>query len=283
VDRDTPDALAALAGERFDAVVDVAAISYPWVAEALRVLAPNAGHWTFVSTISVYADNATIGQRAGDAPVLPPLREGGTRADVSHYGEIKVASEDAVRDTVGDRAFVVRPGLITGPNDRSDRFGYWPGRFARGGRVVVPDTPDQPIQHIDVRDLAEWIVTGAEQRVTGTFDAIGPISPLGQVLREIAEVAGGAPELVPVAPDTLVAAGVAYYAGPKSLPLWLPKDHWGMKSHDPAPARQAGLRARSLAETVEGALATERELGLDRDRRAGLSRAEEEEILAGRN
>src|SRR5204863_1392417 len=135
--------------ERFDAVVDVAKISYPWVERALDVLGDNAGHWTFVSSISAYADEETRGQRT-DGPMLPPKREhvdaGVETIDPKLYGSIKVASENTVRERLGDRAFVVRPGLITGPGDGTDRFGYWPARMARGGRVLVPDAPDQPSQ-----------------------------------------------------------------------------------------------------------------------------------------
>ncbi len=282
VDRDVPDGLAPLAGAEFDAVVDVAAISYPWVADALAVLGAGAKHWTFVSTISVYADDATVGQSPG-APLVEPLREGAGRDDASNYGAIKVASEDAVREAIGERAFVVRPGLITGPDDGSDRFGYWPGRFSRGGRAIVPDSPDQPVQHIDVRDLATWIVDAAEQGLTGTYDAIGPARPMGETLREIAELVGGDTELVPVAPEALEAAGVGFWAGPKSLPLWVPPLWWGLPSHDPAASLAAGMRIRPLAETVAAALATERALGIDRERQAGLSLAEEAEVLAGLN
>lgn len=280
VDRDGPDGLAPLAGQGFDAVVDVAAISHPWVAEALDVLGGKAGHWTFVSTINVYSDDATQGQAPG-APLVAPLREGTSRdRDLSKYGAIKVASEDAVRDAMGDRAFVVRPGLITGPGDGSDRFGYWPARFHRGGRAVVPAPSEQPIQHIDVRDLAAWIVTAGEQRIAGTFDGIGPARPLDDVLREIAAVAGGGAELVPITPEALEAAGVNPWGGPKSLPLWLPQSHWGVSSHDPAASIDAGLRLRPLADTVTAALATEQELGLDRKRKSGLSADEEAEVLA---
>jgi nucleoside-diphosphate-sugar epimerase len=235
-----------------------------------------------VSTVNVYADNETRGQRP-DAPLLGPLPEGrgdDDEIDPNRYGAIKVASENAVRETMGEKAFVVRPGLITGPGDRSDRFGYWPGRFARGGRVVVPDSPDQPIQIIDVRDLAEWIVAAGERGTTGTYDGIGPVSTLGPTLREIADLAGGDAELVPVAPEKLTEAGINHYGGPRSLPLWLPPSHWGMKSHDPQPSLDAGMRVRPLADTVAGALATERELGLDRPRRSGLSLEEEAAILA---
>jgi nucleoside-diphosphate-sugar epimerase len=283
VDRDATDGLASLAGTAFDAVVDVATISYPWVADALAVLGPKAGHWTFVSTINVYADDATIGQRPG-APLVEPLREGGDanhRVDPSAYGAIKVASEDAVRAAMGERAFVVRPGLITGPGDRSDRFGYWANRLSRGGRAVVPAESDQPIQHIDVRDLAEWIVTAGEQGAGGTYDGIGPARPLGGFLREVAELAGGGAELVPVAADALTEAGVGPWGGPKSLPLWVPKEVWGLPSHEAEPSLAAGLRIRPLAETVAAALATETELGLDRERKAGLSAEQEAEVLAG--
>ncbi|HEX5401168.1 MAG TPA: NAD-dependent epimerase/dehydratase family protein [Pseudonocardiaceae bacterium] len=282
VDRDAADGLAPLAdsaGSGFDAVVDVATISYPWVADALALLADKVGHWTFVSTVNVYSDDVTPGQRPG-APLLEPLREGGGEISPEHYGAIKVASEDAVREAMGDRAFVVRPGLITGPADGSDRFGYWPNRFSRGGRAIVPDSPDQPVQHIDVRDLAEWIVTAAERGTVGTYDGVGQVRPLTEVLTEIAEVTGGGAELVPVSPEALEKAGVNAWGGPKSLPLWLPPTHWGVSSHDPTPSIEAGLTLRPLAETVVAALATERALGQDRERRSGMTMAEEAEVLA---
>ncbi|MER7015021.1 hypothetical protein ABT324_26630 [Saccharopolyspora sp. NPDC000359] len=191
-----------------------------------------------------------------------------------------MACEDAVRAAVGDRAFVVRPGLITGPGDRSDRFGYWPLRLSRGGRVLVPDTPGSPVQHIDVRDLASWIVTAAERGLAGTFDGIGPVTTLGALLADIAAlVAPPGTSLAAVAPEALEAAGVQRWAGPKSLPLWIPDDHDGFASHDPAPSLAAGLRIRPLAETVSAALATERALGADRARGAGLTADEEAELL----
>lgn len=281
VDRDV--GLDALAGASFDAVVDVAAMSYPWVLDALRVLGPNAGHWTFVSTVNVYTDTATRGQTPG-SPVHEPLTE--LPADYPPeqepelYGATKVAAEDAVREVVSDRAFVVRPGLVVGPGDLSDRFGYWPGRFARGGRVVVPDVPDQPIQYVDVRDLAAWIVDAGERRLIGTFDAIGPVTGLGAVLDEIAsQTASEGTETVRLAASTLTDAGVNPWGGPKSLPLWLPETHHGIAAHDPAPALEAGLRVRPLAETAVAALEHERTLGLDRFRGAGLSPEEEAELL----
>ncbi len=270
-DRDVPGALDPLHGERFDAVVDVARASLPWVRNALSAVGATATHWTFVSTISVYADSATPGQGV-DAPLLEPAQAG----DSAGYGAIKVASENAVREAVGDRALIVRAGLICGPGDLHDRFGYWPNRFARGGRAVVPDDPEQPVQIIDVRDLAGWIVRSGERGLTGTFDGCGPRSTLGAVLDEIA-AAVGAPdlELVPVPPDVLTDAGIAPWAGPRSLPLWLDASDHGMAAHDTTPAAAAGLRTRPVADTARAALDHERTLGLDRPRQAGLTPTDE--------
>jgi 2'-hydroxyisoflavone reductase len=286
VDRDAEDGLAPLAGEAFDAVVDVAPISFPWVERALRDLAGRARHWTFVSTVNVYADNEKMGQ-GPDAPLLEPLRRHATREEmksqegVGLYGGVKVASENAVRDTMGEHAFVVRPGLITGPGDPYDRFGYWPARFARGGRVLVPDAPDQPIQYLDVRDLAQWIVTAAEQDQGGTYDGIGPVTLLPELLAGIAETVGNPVELVPATAEQLKAAEVNSWAGPRSLPLWLPPSYYGMSSHDAGPSLAAGMAVRPLSDAVSGALEHERALGLDRERKAGLTPQEEADILAG--
>jgi 2'-hydroxyisoflavone reductase len=284
VDRNEPGGVKTLAGKKFDAVVDVATGSLGWVRDALTVLAGRARHWTFVSSINAYSDTATMHQTA-DADLLKPATttDHVEMADLTPeiHGGIKVASENAVRDATDDRAFLVRPGLITGPGDYMDRFGYWPARFSRGGRVVVPDNPGQPIQHIDVRDLAAWIVTAGEQRLTGAYDAVGPVLELGPTLRDIAAlVAADGTELVPVSPDKLFAAGVTPWGGPRSLPLWLPPSHYGVVSHDAASAWAAGLHPRSLADTVEAALAEERARGLDRPRTAGLTIEEEAALLA---
>jgi hypothetical protein len=180
-----------------------------------------------------------------------------------------------------DRAFIVRAGLITGPDDPSDRFGYWPNRMSQGGRVAVPDTPDQPAQHIDVRDLANWIVDSAENRVVGTFDGMGPSEPLSLFLGEIAgAVAPQGTELVRVPESVLTELKINPWAGPRSLPLYLPENYLAMMFRDASPAMAAGLRVRSLADTARDSLEYERTLGLDRVRRAGLSRAEEDEVFA---
>ncbi|HET6259476.1 NAD-dependent epimerase/dehydratase family protein [Pseudonocardia sp.] len=279
-DRDVPGALEPLRGEPFDAVVDVARMSLPWVRSALHALAVNAAHWTFISTINVYADSTTPDQGV-DATLVVPRTDDTPTEDPEAYGPIKVASENAVRDTVGPRALIVRSGLICGPDDGSDRFGYWPNRFARGGHAVVPADPGQPAQLVDVRDLADWIVRSGEEHVVGTFDGSGPRSTLGAVLDEIADSVGAAGlEQVAVAPEALTAAGVQPWSGPRSLPLWLTGSDVGILARNTAPAAAAGLRCRPVAETAGAALEHERALGPDRPRRAGLTPAEESEILA---
>lgn len=283
VDRDGADPYAPLADERFDAVFDMATMSYPWVSDALRALAGRAAHWTFVSSANVYADTASKGQDT-DAPLVEPRYDAGPAepsADPAVYGAVKVASERAVLDAFGSRAFVVRPGLIVGPDDRSDRFGYWPARFERGGRALVPDVPEQPIQYVDVRDLADWLLLAARERIAGVYDAVGPARPLPELLREIAGVLNAQVELVPRGPAELFAAGINPWAGPRSLPMWLPDSHLGLAARAHDRAARAGLAHRPLADTVRAALAREHELGgLVRSRIAGLTPEEETTALA---
>jgi hypothetical protein len=152
---------------------------------------------------------------------------------------------------------------------------------------VVPDVPDQPLQIVDVRDLAAWIVASGERGLTGTVDGSGPRTTLGAVLDEIAAAVGSADlERVPVAPRTLTAAGIDTWGGPRSLPLWLPESHWGMVSRDTTPAAAAGLRTRPVADTARAALDHERTLDPDRTRQAGLTPSDEtvllEQAAAGR-
>jgi 2'-hydroxyisoflavone reductase len=286
VDRNAEDGLTPLANQSFDAVVDVSPLSFPWVSRALDTL--SAQHWTFVSTVNVYADVKTRDQTPATGQLVPPLKQHSTRDEmmaagedgVLLYGGIKVASENAVREAMGDSAFIVRPGLITGSWDRSDRFGYWPGRFARGGRVLVPDLPGQEMQLIDVKDFARWIVDAGEKGLGGTYDAIGPHRPTNTMIEEIATVVGFDGEIVKATEAQLTEAGVNPWSGPKSLPLWAPDEHDGFKTHDPTPSLEAGMPVRPFADAVADALERERELGLDRPRKAGLSLDEEKEVLA---
>src|SRR5690349_12874591 len=165
VDRDAPDGLHGLRGLEFDAALDVS--SRPsQVRAALAELGERVPHWTYVSSGSVYADDETPGQTVEGSPVLPaaPPEADDPRAnDFENYGPCKVACEEAVRAAVGpERAFICRAGLIVGPEDPSDRFTYWPARLAQDGPVLAPGEPTDPVQLIDVRDLAAWLVSAGE-------------------------------------------------------------------------------------------------------------------------
>jgi nucleoside-diphosphate-sugar epimerase len=283
VDRDAgAAALEPLARREFDAVVDVATMNPEWVRDALAALGPRAGHWTFVSSMSVYADNGTPGLTASSAPLLPPVQERPAEPTPDAYGGAKVASEQAVTEQFDGPAFVVRPGLIVGDGDPSDRYGYWPARLSRGGRVLVPEPLDAPVQLVDVVDLAVWIVDAAEQRLAGVFDAVCQPMPRSEALaRSAAGVGAPEHELVPVSASWLEEHGVRPWSGPRSLPLWVPGEEYaGFMAQDVSASLAAGLRIRPLEQTAAAALEHERVLGPDRKRKAGLSAAEEAELLA---
>ncbi|HEY0640719.1 MAG TPA: NAD-dependent epimerase/dehydratase family protein [Pseudonocardiaceae bacterium] len=276
-------ALAPLSGEHFDAVVDVATMDPPWVRDALEVVGPTARHWTFVSSMSVYADHGTPGQDAATAGVLPEVHERPAEVTPDAYGGAKVASENLVSSLFGGPAFLVRPGLIVGGGDVSDRHGYWPARFARaGGPVLVPEPVDDDVQFVDVRDLADWILLAAEERLAGTFDAVCGPTPRSEVLARTAAAVGAPdPDLVSASPEFLAEHTVSPWSGPRSLPLWAPgPEYAGFMRHDVSASLAAGLRIRPFEESATDALVTERELGLDRTRHAGLSAAEEAELLS---
>lgn len=278
-----------LASHEWDAVIDVARTP-SWVETALTALAERVAHWAFVSSISVYADLSTPAGTPDTTPLLAP-------ADVDlddttgpeAYGRNKVACEQAVQRTMAGRDLIVRPGLIVGPGDPSGRYTYWPMRLARGGRVLVPEPQDAPSQVIDVRDLAEWLVSAAERRLTGVFDATGPSMPFRDLLRETAEgvdkVESGEHEkrrphrLIWTDPETLLAHDVRPWAGPRSLPLWIPGEEYaGMCDRDVAATLAAGLAPRPLADTARDTLqwVTARSSA----RRSGLTWDEEQDVLS---
>jgi 2'-hydroxyisoflavone reductase len=280
-DRADPAAYDEVAGQDWDAVVDVS-WQPGFVRSALGALGGRARHWTYVSSCSVYADQSRPGNDES-APLLPPLE--GDEATREQYGHAKVACEALCRSALGDRLLVARSGLIGGPGDVSDRTGYWPARFARavedGGPVLVPDDPDQPVQLIDVRDLAAWMVAGAEAAWTGVFNASGPVVRFGDVIQLSRSAAGHTGPVVLVDPDWLVEQDVEQYMGPDSLALWLHDPDWaGFSSRDTAAIGRTGLVTRPVGQTLADVLPWERSVGLDRPRRAGLSAARELELLA---
>ncbi|EWT00871.1 oxidoreductase [Intrasporangium oryzae NRRL B-24470] len=284
-DRDDPDAYAALPGRAaYDLVVDVAR-QPGHVRGAVRALAERATGWVLVSSCSVYArhDEPGADERAALLPALA--------ADVAapeEYGEGKVACEEAVTSARGGAALVARSGLIVGRGDPSERFGYWPGRFALaakdGGPVLVPARVDAPVQWVDVVDLAAWIVRAGLAGTTGTVNATGRPTTLGAVLDAAAEAAGFDGERVYLDDEALAEAGVEEFMGARSLPLWIGDPAWrAFLDRSAEAALAAGLAPRALGSTMADALAWERQLGLSRARtRAGLDRDDELAIIARR-
>ena len=274
-DRSQPGAYDGVTARDWDAVVDVS-----WqpmlVRGAVTALGPRTAHWTYVSSCSVYAAHDTPGADE-DAPLLAALADD-VPATGENYGEAKVACEAAVVSAVGDRALLARAGLIGGPGDPSDRYGYWVSRFALAGDgpVLVPDTDDQPTQTVDVRDLAVWLVTAGEAGTTGPVNCVGERQRLGDLLDAANMVAGGRARRVGADPQWLQDNDVTGWSGPRSLPLWLPwADHAGFGARSDARALGSGLTRRPVDQTLADTLADERHRGLDRVRAAGLSREDE--------
>ena len=242
------------------------------VDSALQALGDRAAHWTLVSTVSVYARNDEPNADEAAAVVEP--------VDLDDYGQAKVAGERAAAERVGDRLLIVRPGLIAGPGDPSDRFGYWPARLRRGGDVLVPGADGLRVQVIDVDDLADFIAAAARSGARGVVNAVGESLPFADVLARTAEVAGFAERLVPAPEVWLLEHEVRYWMGERSLPLWLPEGEVGFATRSNAAYRAAGGVVRPIGDTIARVLADEVERGLDRTRRSGLGASEERALVA---
>lgn len=273
--RDDPGAYDDLTTDHWHVIVDVT--RQPGHARgAVLTLGAQADHWTLVSTGNVYADLAH--PIRDDDALREPLAHDVATPEL--YGEGKVACEEAVNAL--PQHLILRAGLIGGPGDPSDRAGYWVARFAVAGDepVLVPDLPGVRAQLLDVRDLAAFILDAALGGVTGVMNAAGESMPLTEFLSASADVAGHTGMAMGAGPDWLAERDVEPWMGPRSVPLWLPPEALGMTAMDTARAEAAGLVRRPLVETLTDTLDDERARGLGRDRKAGLTREDELELLA---
>ncbi len=241
-DRDDPAALpAALDGWAPELVVDTSCQTRAAARNAAAALGGVRGY-AFVSSLNAYRDWPPGPVRGEDGAVWD--------TDDDDYGPVKAFAERELSTALGDRFLTARAGLIVGPYDTVDRLGWWLRRLARGGRVVVPDALDQPIALVDARDLAGWLVEMAERGVGGPVNTTGPagMTTLGGLLEVCRDVTGSDADLVPVAEEELLAAGVEPW---QDLPLWLPREMAGTAwDVDTTRARQVGLPVRPVRESV---------------------------------
>lgn len=270
--------LEGLHGRTWDAVIDTCGYVPRLVGDAARLLADAVDLYTFISSISVYADPVQAGSDE-DAPLVTmpdPVVEAVTGET---YGPLKVLCEQEATAVMGGRALLVRAGLIVGPHDPTDRFTYWPARAAGGGEILAPAPAGAPVQLIDVRDLAAWIIRATRARHTGPFNVTGPAQPLtmAQMLQACQEGSATASLLTWVNGDFLQQQGVAPWV---DLPLWLAEEDRGIMQIAVGKGLAAGLQTRPLQDTVRDTLAWARQRPEDYEWQAGLAPAREAELLA---
>ncbi|WP_055489709.1 NAD-dependent epimerase/dehydratase family protein [Streptomyces sp. TP-A0356] len=282
-DRTAPDGLAALAGGEWDAVVDTWSSAPRAVHEAARLLADRAGRYVYVSSCSVYAWAPPAGYTE-DAPLVA-----GAEAEAEHteYPQDKRGGELAALGAFGaDRSVLVRSGLILGPYENIGRLPWWLTRIARGGPVLAPGPRGLPLQYVDVRDLAEWILGAVERELSGAYNLIGPRghATMGGLLDACLEVTGGPAELRWTAPEVVLDAGIRPWT---QLPVWVPPGsdmHDALHGADVSRALATGLSCRPVAETVADTWAWLREIGWSAPQRpdrpaVGLDPAVEAKVL----
>jgi 2'-hydroxyisoflavone reductase len=266
--------LAALDGGTWDGVVDTSGYVPRIVRQSAELLRDRVDRYVFVSSISVYDD---FSAPVSESTRVAALEDPATEEIMEHYGALKAACERVVEEVYGDRSARIRAGLIVGPYDPTDRFTYWPRRIAAGGTVLGPGDPNAPVQFVDARDLAAWLVELALEGPGGTFNATGPAQPLtfAELLERMRDAIGSDADVVWVEGQRVLDAGVEPWT---ELPLWLPGDDYaGMARADISRALDAGLTFRPVEETAVDTLAWDQ--GEPGDRPT-LAHDKEREILA---
>ena len=270
--------LDALKGRKWDAVIDTSGYVPRIVKMSAELLAPAVRQYVFISSISVYPDDVKPG--ANDTTPVQKLTEPGSEEVRKHYGALKALCEEAAEAAMPGRTTNVRPGLIVGPGDPTDRYTYWPVRMDRPGEALAPGTGEDPVQYVDVRDLAAWIVQTIERGSVGVFNATGPEKPLSMsaMLASCRKAARQPATLVWVPEKFLAEQKVSPW---DDMPVWTGAEG-GLSQIDCTKAIHDGLRFRSADATARDTLAWWKELPEDRRKkpRAGLSAEREQAVLA---
>ncbi len=249
-----PKGLEELAGKSWDVVIDNSGYYLRMVKASAELLAPQAKHYVFISSISAYAEPTPVGGDE-DAP-LAKLEDESVEdmgPNFAHYGGLKAACERAAQAAFPGRCTIVRPGYIVGPGDPTDRFSYWPVRIDKGGQVLAPGKPADGVQWIDVRDLARWLIVAVENATTGVFNAISQPAPWGDVLAACTRAASKPAELIWVDDQWL---GANAKAPSDNFPIWLSShgETAGFHSWKNARAVEAGMTFLPIDATVRGIL-----------------------------
>ena len=282
--------LDALKGRKWDVVIDIPTTLPVWVRDAAQILKGNVDRYVFISTISVYSDYSKPGMdesgplaKYQGADAMKETPETLLAARSRLYGPLKVLSEQEAEKWFPGKALIIRPGLIVGPGDETDRFTYWPVRLDRGGEVLAPGAPTDPVQFIDARDVAEWTIRMVEQGATGTFNATGPKSKLtiGEMLEGIKKVVTAESRFTWVDADFLSAQKVRPWS---DMPVWVPprEGSAGFSEISISKALAKGLTFRPLPDTAKATLEWFRKQSAERQSKlkSGLKTEREAEVLA---
>jgi 2'-hydroxyisoflavone reductase len=287
-DRNTGQ-LDALKGRKWDVVIDNPTMLPKWVHDAAEILKGNVDRYVFISTISVYGDNSKPGMdesapvaKYEGADAMKETRDTVVASKFTLYGPLKALSEKEVEKWFPGKSLIIRPGLIVGPGDESDRFAYWPVRIERGGEVLAPGDPSDPVQFIDARDLAEWTIRMVEQEATGVYNATGPAAPLTikGMLDGIKSALGSQATFTWVPADFLEKEKVSPWS---DMPVWVPPtgEDAGLGMISIKRALDKGLTFRPLAVTARDTLAWFKSQPKERQEKlkAGITPEREKEVL----
>ena len=271
-----------LAGREWDAVVDVAGYVPRIVRLSASSLEGSVGRYVFISSISAYDESIFKKIGIDESDAVGKLKDESVEEITGEtYGPLKALCEKTVLDLYGNRGLVIRPGLIVGPNDPTDRFTYWPVRVARGGEVLAPEKPEVPVQIIDVRDLSEFVIKMIEANASDIYNATGPDYELtfGEMLKACKKVSGSDATFKWASAEFLKQHNVAEWS---DMPVWVPdnEENAGFSRMDVSKAINAGMKFRPLEETVRDTIEWAKTRPADHSWRAGLTKEKEDEVLA---